>query len=71
MRAYAQSKLAQIMSTFELAERLRNEGVAVTVNALHPASLMNTKMVHESFGYARRGPTSRRTTTAHASACGG
>jgi NAD(P)-dependent dehydrogenase (short-subunit alcohol dehydrogenase family) len=51
MRAYAQSKLAQIMSTFELAERLRAEGVAVTVNALHPASLMNTKMVHESFGY--------------------
>ena len=51
MRAYAQSKLAQIMFTFELAERLRDIDGAVTVNALHPASLMNTKMVYESFGY--------------------
>ena len=51
MRAYGQSKLAQIMFTFELAQRLREEGVALTVNALHPASLMNTKMVYESFGY--------------------
>jgi NAD(P)-dependent dehydrogenase (short-subunit alcohol dehydrogenase family) len=49
MRAYSQSKLAQIMFTFELAERERNAGV--TVNALHPASLMDTKMVHEAFGY--------------------
>ena len=39
------------MFTFELAERLRGEGAGVTVNALHPASLMNTKMVYESFGY--------------------
>jgi NAD(P)-dependent dehydrogenase (short-subunit alcohol dehydrogenase family) len=51
MRAYAQSKLAQVMFTFELAERLQAEGVDVTANALHPASLMNTKMVYESFGY--------------------
>jgi NAD(P)-dependent dehydrogenase (short-subunit alcohol dehydrogenase family) len=51
MRAYAQSKLAQVMFTFELTERLRADGVDVTVNALHPASLMNTKMVYESFGY--------------------
>jgi NAD(P)-dependent dehydrogenase (short-subunit alcohol dehydrogenase family) len=51
MRAYGRSKLAQIMFTFELAERLRAEDVGVTVNALHPASLMNTKMVYESFGY--------------------
>jgi NAD(P)-dependent dehydrogenase (short-subunit alcohol dehydrogenase family) len=49
MRAYSQSKLALIMFTFELAQRLRAEDV--TVNALHPASLMNTKMVYESFGY--------------------
>jgi NAD(P)-dependent dehydrogenase (short-subunit alcohol dehydrogenase family) len=48
MRAYSQSKLALIMFTFDLAERLGDEGV--TVNALHPASLMNTKMVYESFG---------------------
>jgi NAD(P)-dependent dehydrogenase (short-subunit alcohol dehydrogenase family) len=51
MRAYGQSKLTQIMFTFELAERLRGENAGVTVNALHPASLMNTKMVYESFGY--------------------
>jgi NAD(P)-dependent dehydrogenase (short-subunit alcohol dehydrogenase family) len=51
MRAYGQSKLAQIMFTFELAERL--DRAEVTVNALHPASLMNTKMVLESFGSAR------------------
>jgi NAD(P)-dependent dehydrogenase (short-subunit alcohol dehydrogenase family) len=49
MRAYAQSKLAQVMFSFELAERLGAQGVDVTVNALHPASLMNTKMVYESF----------------------
>jgi len=49
MRAYSQSKLAQIMFTFELAERL--SGTGVSVNALHPASLMDTKMVQETFGY--------------------
>jgi NAD(P)-dependent dehydrogenase (short-subunit alcohol dehydrogenase family) len=49
MRAYTQSKLAQIMFTFDLHERLR--GTGVTVNALHPASLMGTKMVLQTFGY--------------------
>ena len=48
MKAYTQSKLAQVMFTFELAQRL--EGSGVTVNALHPASLMETKMVLETFG---------------------
>jgi NAD(P)-dependent dehydrogenase (short-subunit alcohol dehydrogenase family) len=53
LRAYRQSKLAQIMFTFELAERLRAAGESgVTVNALHPATLMNTKMALETFGYA-------------------
>ena len=51
MQAYSQSKLAQITFTFELAERLRAAGDEVTVNVLHPATLMNTKMVYESFGY--------------------
>src|SRR5215213_1221236 len=50
MKAYTQSKLAQVMFTFELAERLGGSGV--TVNALHPATLMDTKMVHQTFGHA-------------------
>lgn len=45
-RAYSQSKLAQIMFTFELAERLG--GTEVTVNALHPATYMDTNMVQEA-----------------------
>jgi NAD(P)-dependent dehydrogenase (short-subunit alcohol dehydrogenase family) len=49
--AYARSKLAQVMFTFELAERLKDRDV--TVNALHPATFMDTKMVHETFGRAR------------------
>jgi NAD(P)-dependent dehydrogenase (short-subunit alcohol dehydrogenase family) len=44
-RAYAQSKLAQIMFTIDLAREL--EGTGVTVNALHPATYMNTTMVRE------------------------
>ena len=42
-RAYAQSKLAQIMFTIDLASELK--GTGVTVNALHPATYMNTTMV--------------------------
>jgi NAD(P)-dependent dehydrogenase (short-subunit alcohol dehydrogenase family) len=44
-RAYAQSKLAQIMFTIDLAGELR--GAGITVNALHPATYMNTTMVRE------------------------
>ncbi len=47
-RAYRQSKLAMIMFTFDLASELKDTGI--TVNAMHPASLMNTKMVLEYFG---------------------
>jgi NAD(P)-dependent dehydrogenase (short-subunit alcohol dehydrogenase family) len=42
-RAYAQSKLAQIMMTMDLAEEL--EGTGVTANAVHPAVFMATTMV--------------------------
>ena len=44
-RAYAQSKLAQIMFTIDLAHELKGSGV--TVNSLHPATYMNTTMVRE------------------------
>ena len=41
--AYAKTKLAQILFTRELAERMGDRDV--TVNALHPATLMDTNMV--------------------------
>ncbi len=44
-RAYMQSKLAQILFTFDLAQSLRGSGV--TVNCLHPASYMATTMVRQ------------------------
>jgi NAD(P)-dependent dehydrogenase (short-subunit alcohol dehydrogenase family) len=45
--AYCQSKLAQVMFTFDLAEAVKGE--QITVNCLHPASLMNTKMVEPGY----------------------
>jgi NAD(P)-dependent dehydrogenase (short-subunit alcohol dehydrogenase family) len=45
-RAYGQSKLAQIMFTFDLAEELA--GTGVLVNALHPATFMDTAMVQRA-----------------------
>ncbi len=42
-RAYAQSKLAQILFSFDLAEALADRNVFVGV--LHPATYMNTTMV--------------------------
>jgi NAD(P)-dependent dehydrogenase (short-subunit alcohol dehydrogenase family) len=42
-RAYAQSKLAQIMFTFDLAPEL--EGSGVRMNAVHPAPVMDTPMM--------------------------
>jgi NAD(P)-dependent dehydrogenase (short-subunit alcohol dehydrogenase family) len=49
MRAYAQSKLAQIMSGFEFARRV--PASEVTFNSLHPATYMPTKMVMSEIGY--------------------
>ncbi len=46
MRAYAQSKLAQVMLTIDLAAQLRESGV--TVNCLHPATFMDTTMVRHA-----------------------
>lgn len=42
-RSYARSKLAQVLFTFELAPRVRDDGIRV--NALHPATYMDTPMV--------------------------
>lgn len=47
-RAYSQSKLAMVMATFDLAAKL--DAKQVTVNALHPGSLLDTKMVREGWG---------------------
>ncbi len=47
-RAYSQSKLAQITWSMELAERLDGQGV--TVNSLHPATYMPTKIVLDERG---------------------
>jgi NAD(P)-dependent dehydrogenase (short-subunit alcohol dehydrogenase family) len=48
MRAYGQSKLAQIMHSIELAER--TPAAEVTANSLHPGTYMPTKIVLEELG---------------------
>jgi NAD(P)-dependent dehydrogenase (short-subunit alcohol dehydrogenase family) len=45
-QAYGQSKLALVMLTFDLAAAL--QGTGVTANAIHPATLMDTKMVSQA-----------------------
>ena len=45
-RAYAQSKLAQVMHAIDLHEELADEGVLVT--SLHPATYMDTRMVRRA-----------------------
>jgi NAD(P)-dependent dehydrogenase (short-subunit alcohol dehydrogenase family) len=50
-QGYGQSKLAQIMFTFDLAGELSGRGV--TVVALHPATLMDTSMVRQVGAQAR------------------
>jgi NAD(P)-dependent dehydrogenase (short-subunit alcohol dehydrogenase family) len=46
-RAYGQSKLAQIMSGFELAGRVPG----ITVNSVHPGTYMPTKIVLREIGH--------------------
>jgi NAD(P)-dependent dehydrogenase (short-subunit alcohol dehydrogenase family) len=45
-RGYAQSKLAQVLFTVDLAEQL--DGTGITAVALHPSTLMDTRMVQEA-----------------------
>ena len=56
-RAYGQSKLAQIMSGFSLASIL--PASEVTVNSLHPATYMPTKMVLQEVGHPIDRPVTR------------
>jgi NAD(P)-dependent dehydrogenase (short-subunit alcohol dehydrogenase family) len=52
-RAYCQSKLAQILFTFQLAPMVAADGV--TVNALHPATYMPTKIVRSPISTLEQG----------------
>jgi NAD(P)-dependent dehydrogenase (short-subunit alcohol dehydrogenase family) len=54
-RAYCQSKLAQILFTIDLASR-----TDVTVNALHPATYMPTKIVHSPVSSIAQGVEATR-----------
>jgi NAD(P)-dependent dehydrogenase (short-subunit alcohol dehydrogenase family) len=53
VRAYCQSKLAQILFTLDLADELRVAGV--TANALHPATYMPTKIVESPISSLKQG----------------
>lgn len=49
--AYSRSKLALIMFTLDLSSDLKDKGISV--NALHPSTLMSTNMVESHFGRAQ------------------
>jgi NAD(P)-dependent dehydrogenase (short-subunit alcohol dehydrogenase family) len=53
VRAYRQSKLAQVLFTFDLARELEGSGVSVT--ALHPATYMPTKIVQSPISTLAQG----------------
>ena len=46
VRAYRQSKLAEVLFTLDLAQELK--GRPITVNCLHPATFMDTTMVRRA-----------------------
>jgi len=49
-QAYYRSKLALVAFTFDLAAELADDDItAITANCLHPATLMNTHMVRQSW----------------------
>ncbi|MBA0796776.1 hypothetical protein Gohar_007516, partial [Gossypium harknessii] len=43
--AYGQSKLANILHANELSRRLKDEGVEITANSLHPGSIIMTDLM--------------------------
>ncbi|KAI4300134.1 hypothetical protein L6164_033545 [Bauhinia variegata] len=48
-KAYGQSKLANILHANELSRRLKEEGVNITANSVHPGVIMTPLMRHSSF----------------------
>lgn len=47
--AYGQSKLSNILNANELARRLKEEGVEITANSLHPGAIVTNLLRHHSF----------------------
>ncbi|XVF10580.1 hypothetical protein REPUB_Repub07fG0194800 [Reevesia pubescens] len=47
--AYGQSKLANILHAKELARHLKEEGMEITANSLHPGAIMTNLMRHHGF----------------------
>lgn len=48
--AYGQSKLANILHAKELARRLKEEGMDITANSLHPGAIISTNLMrHHGF----------------------
>ncbi|KAK7853784.1 short-chain dehydrogenase TIC 32, chloroplastic [Quercus suber] len=47
--AYGQSKLSNILHANELARRLKEEGVEITANSLHPGAIVTNLLRHHSF----------------------
>ncbi|XP_058769815.1 short-chain dehydrogenase TIC 32, chloroplastic-like isoform X1 [Vicia villosa] len=47
-RAYGQSKLANILHANELAKRLKDDGVNITANSLHPGAIVTKLYRHTS-----------------------
>lgn len=43
--AYGQSKLANILHANELAKRMKEEGVDITANSLHPGAIISTNLM--------------------------
>ncbi|XP_010243086.1 PREDICTED: short-chain dehydrogenase TIC 32, chloroplastic-like [Nelumbo nucifera] len=47
--AYGQSKLANVLHANELSRRLKEEGVDITANSLHPGSIVTNLLRYHSF----------------------